>query len=337
MGIFAGEPVAENVTLWSTAPKVQVTVPPLAIVTELGLNVLPGVVTVAVIGAVLAETFTVEVAVAVIPSRTRDAVIVADPTATAPTVPADVTLATDELLDRKLNPDTPMIALPRASRATGASCPLFPTVSDNVPGVTASDASRCCTVVEAWPVTVPLVAVIVALPLLTAVAVVVSPLNGETDTAAGALEVHCTLASDITACFESVTTADRVRVSPNDDIVSDDEIETATAAGVRTGFGGVPGPPSSPPPQALRAKTAKVTGMKTLRIPALLRIVERGIAVPIHRDRIEVYRRFLVHERSLRGASRRTRRTAVPARCLPLTPLSEGRRSTVAQGKTVRR
>ena len=103
---------------------------------------------------------------------------------------------------------------------------------------------------------VPLVAVIVALPLPSAVAVVESPLVGLTETTAGALDVHVTEASPMVASSESFTMAESVRVSPKEWMTSSDEIPTDTDAGVRIGSGGVPASPP-PPPHAVRKIVVK--------------------------------------------------------------------------------
>lgn len=140
--------------------------------------------------------------------------------------------------------------LPRASRAVAVSWRVAVTPSGTTEGDTPTLENVCNTEVPFVPDTVPLVAVIVALPLLTAVAVVDSPVVGLTETTPGGVEAQVTVASPMVAFTESLTTADSVRVSPKDAMASTDDMATETAAGARTGAGGVP--PSPPPPQALR-------------------------------------------------------------------------------------
>ena len=97
------------------------------------------------------------------------AVIVAAPTVTAVTAPLALTVATDVLLDAQVV-GRPVIKFPDASRAVAVRVRTSPGNIFGAPGVTVTlDTGTFATVMTAVPDTPPAVAVIVALPVATAV------------------------------------------------------------------------------------------------------------------------------------------------------------------------
>lgn len=113
---------------------------------------------------------TVTVAVPLFPSLV--AVIVAVPGATAVTTPLLETVATDGVPDDQVT-EWPVSVFPFASRVTADSVTVVPTLIATVDGATATDATGtgagAVTVIAAVPFFPSLVAVMVALPLATAV------------------------------------------------------------------------------------------------------------------------------------------------------------------------
>ena len=185
-GTFAGAPaVVPKTTLCVEAPNVHVTLPPTAIVTE-GVRKVNAPVPTAAVNAALAgpATTTVDVAVALVPSRESEAVIVVDPGAIAVTEPALFTIAVPAAAVVKVKPLADAIALPRASRADGCRAAVAPIASEGDAGESARVANFCATVKLTFAVADPLVAVIVTEPSVTAVTVAVVPLPLTVATAA---------------------------------------------------------------------------------------------------------------------------------------------------------
>src|SRR5213080_1316178 len=110
---------------------------------------------------------TVTVAVPLCPSLV--AVIVAAPAVTPVTSPPALTVATAVLLLPQLT-GRPDNGLPLASFEVAASCTVWPTCTDAVPGLTVTDATgTVLTVIVVVPLCPSLVAVIVAAPAVTPV------------------------------------------------------------------------------------------------------------------------------------------------------------------------
>ena len=131
------------------------------------------------------------------------AVIVALPLATAVTRPADDTVAIDEL-DVAHVTVAPDIVVPPASFTVGTSVVVSPNdANDRLVGASVTEAAACDTVTAAVWFTEPDVAVIVALPLATAVT-----RPADDTVATDALDVaHVTVAPLIVLSFASFTVA----------------------------------------------------------------------------------------------------------------------------------
>ncbi len=170
------------------------------------------------------------------------AVIVAVPSVTAVTSPADETVAMDaEEVDHVTV--TPDMAVPPASFTVALSVTVSPTdVRVFVLGETSTVDTTCPTVTADVPVAAPEVAVIVAVPSATAVT---SPAD-ETVATAAADVAHVTVAPLIVAPFWSLTVAVSCVVSPKEAklrLVDESVIDVATGVGVGVDAVGLPSPP----------------------------------------------------------------------------------------------
>jgi hypothetical protein len=140
------------------------------------------------------------------------AVIVAVPFVTAVTSPADETVATEVFDDDHVATESPRV-VPSESLTVAVSVTVSPAdVNAAVLGDTVTEEAIWVTVISAFPLTEPEVAVIVAVPLATAVT---SPAD-ETVTIVVSDDTHVTVAPEITDPPASFTVAERVAVSPID-------------------------------------------------------------------------------------------------------------------------
>ena len=182
------------------------------------------------------------------------------PALTPVTSPDASTLATDGSWDAHENA-APGTWLPFASKPCAANRIVSPVEMVAASGSTAASATSCATVTDAEPNTDPAAAVILALPLATAVT---TPEASAVATD-GAPLVHVTAAPDMTLPYWSSTSADSCTVAPS--AVSSAEAGlTVTLAG-RGGSGATGGGPPSP-----HAMTSRATASGRSR-----RAGERGV------------------------------------------------------------
>jgi hypothetical protein len=140
--------------------------------------------------------------VALLPSLV--AVIVELPAPTAVTMPVELTVDTKEAPELHTTA-LPVKVAPLESLSVAVSCVLLPTATFAVAGltVTVATGAGAGTVIEDVPVCVSLVAVIVAVPALTAVT---RPVELTVDTE-DALELHMTVRPVRTVPLESLVVA----------------------------------------------------------------------------------------------------------------------------------
>ncbi len=246
IGMSAGAPTPENSTLWSPV-NAQFTLPPTPMVTLAGAKVLDPVALTLADDATEdgAVTITVAFAVAVMPSRVSDAVIVLEPGAMVVTVPAASTSAFERSLVTKVAPETPAIVLFRASRAVTASDTTAPIPSDVDAGLTDKLANRCATSTASVACTVPLVAVMVAEPLPVAVTVALLPAPDTVATDAFDVDqLTAALAMTLWLASRTVALATRVSLIETNAPADADTMEMEAGVGVGCVL------PLSPPPHA---------------------------------------------------------------------------------------
>ena len=202
------------------------------------------------------------------------AVTVAVPLATAVTSPDAPTVATEASLDSH-DTSVPATARPFASTASATRRTVSPTATRvSAAGVTLSALTCCITVTAAVPEAPPAVAVIVAVPLATAVT---SP-DASTVATEGSLLAHATAAPAITCPFWSRTSAVNCAVSPKAVSVAEPGL---TVTVVATGAGG--GGAGSTVPSPHDSTSITMTAM------AVTEILKSALSRPRQRRRFGRY------------------------------------------------